>query len=302
MEKQNIIRLSALVAVTLLVSLACSLTSPAATPEPPAITVPEPDTQTPPAPLPEATTETIMEDPAPEAAAAEPIGPEMKFSWLTVNIPAGVAASGQSEVIPPTGQSEEVAPWDVAPLHEEIMLEGYALADTFHKPVIRIYPVRDFIALEPALAERANTLEQIIRDQSADPGYVPLLPPWNAGQMFLAKPAYLEFKNGSGIRYLTQYGQSFAPINNQDLFYSFQGLTSDGNYWVSAILPVSHPSLQPSADNPMPSDFSEFAENFEQYITLIKANLDTQPEDTFTPSLAELDAMMQSMLVEPLGP
>lgn len=302
MNRQKIIRLSAIIAVTMLVSLACSLTSPAATPEPPAITVPEPDTQVPPAPVVEATPEMDVEEPSPVTVNEEPIGQEMKFSWLTMNLPAGVAASGRSEVIPPTGQTDEVAPWEVAPLHEEIMLEGYVLPDTFHEPAIRIYPVRDFIALLPSLAERTNTLEQIIRDQSSDPGSVPLLPPWNAGQVFLAKPAYLEFQNGSGIRYLTQYGQSFAPINNQDLFYSFQGLTADGHYWVSAILPVSHPSLQPSADNPMPSDFNEFAENFNQYVDLIKVNLDTQPEDTFNPSLAELDAMMQSMLVEPLGP
>ena len=301
MNRQKIIRLSVFFAVTLLVSLACSLTSPAATPEPPAITVPEPDTLVPP-PLPEATQETMMEEPTPEPVVEGLIGPEMKFSWLTVNLPPGVAGSGQSVVIPSTGQTDQVAPWEVAPLHEEILLNGYALSGTFHEPYIRIYPVTDYVALVPSLAERADLLKQIIQNKPADPGSVPLLPPWNAAQVFLAKPAYLDFQNGSGIRYLTQYGQSYAPINNQDLFYSFQGLTSDGRYWVSAILPVSHPSLQAAADNPMPSDFSEFAENFNQYIELIKANLNTQPEDTFTPSLAELDAMMQSMLVEPLGP
>ena len=301
MNRQKIIRLSAFLAVTLLVSLACSLTSPAATPEPPAITMPVPDTLVPP-PLSEATVEPVVEETAPLPADGEPVGPELKFSWLTVNMPPGVASSGRSEVIPPTGPTDEVAPWDVAPLHEEILLENYPLSGTFHKPYIRIYPVRDFIALLPSLAERTKMLEQIIQNKSTDPGSVPLLPPWNAGQVFLAKPAYLDFQNGSGIRYLTQYGQSFAPINNQDLFYSFQGLTSDGKYWVSAILPVNHPSLQAAADNPIPPDFIEFAENFTQYIELIKANLDTQPEDTFTPSLAELDAMMQSMLIEPLGP
>ena len=81
--------------------------------------------------------------------------------------------------------------------------------------------------------------------------------------MFLSKPEYLKFENGSGVRYLTMYGQGFAPINNHDLFYSFQGLTADGRYWVSVIMPVNHPSLQATYDDPLPADFAQFAENFE---------------------------------------
>ncbi len=165
------------------------------------------------------------------------------------------------------------------------------------KPQINVYPVQDFITLEPMIAERAATLQKIIQEKSDDPGNVPILPLWNATQVFLAKPAYLDFQDGSGIRYLTQYGQAIMPINNHDLFYSFQGLTSDGKYWISAVVPVNHPSIQATYDNPLPADLDQFMANYEQYTALIRANLDTQPLETFTPSLADLDAMIQSIII-----
>ena len=39
---------------------------------------------------------------------------------------------------------------------------------------------------------------------------------------------YLDFKNGTGVRYLTQFDQGILPINNYELVYTYQGLTSDG--------------------------------------------------------------------------
>ena len=174
---------------------------------------------------------------------------------------------------------------------------GYILADTFHEPIINIYPVQDFISIEPTVADRVTELQKIIQEKSENPGNIPILPFWNAAQVFLSNPVYLDFQNGSGIRYLTQYGQAIMPINNHDLFYSFQGLTSDGKYWISAILPVNHPSIQATYDDPLPADYEQFMANYEQYKTLLRANLDTQPPETFTPSLADLDAMINSIVV-----
>jgi hypothetical protein len=193
--------------------------------------------------------------------------------------------------------SDQSPAWDVAPQHEEIKFTGFAINETFLEPQINVYPVQDFIALQPVIAESAATLQKIILDKSNEPGNVPILPLWNATQVFLAKPAYFDFKDGSGIRYITQYGQAVMPINNHDLFYSFQGLSSDGKYWISAVVPVNHPSIQATYDNPLPADMDQFMANYAQYTALIRANLDTQPLETFTPSLADLDAMIQSIVI-----
>lgn len=45
--------------------------------------------------------------------------------------------------------------------------------------------------------------------------------------------------DGGGIRYLTQFGQAAGLITNPELFYTFQGLTDDGAYYVAAVFPVA---------------------------------------------------------------
>ena len=284
-----------LIMVTILISLACNFSAPAPTPEPPPITVPYPDTLVPPPPLP-TSTELIPEVTDTSHPSAD-TGPLVQLNWFNINLPSTVANSVQSTVVAVVSSSDQVAPWEIAPQHEEMTFTGYILSDTFHVSSINVYPVQDFIAIEPTVADRVTELQKIIKEKSDNPGNVPILPLWNAAQVFLSNPVYLDFQNGSGIRYLTQYGQAIMPINNHDLFYSFQGLTSDGKYWISAILSVNHPSLQATYDDPLPADFEQFMADYEQYTTLLRANLDTQPLETFTPSLADLDAMISSIVV-----
>lgn len=73
--------------------------------------------------------------------------------------------------------------------------------------------------------------------------YLPFLPLFNAHQVMHTSLQYLDFKNGTGLRYLTWFSQGIMPINNYELIYTNQGLTSDGKYYVAAVLPVTHPNL-----------------------------------------------------------
>lgn len=116
------------------------------------------------------------------------------------------------------------------------------------------------------------------------------------GIIYLCNEDY-QFKNGSGVRYLTQYGQSFLPINNKSMFYIFQGITSDDLYCDSAIFPVSHPDL-PADDSQVPSgDYQTFADNFPKYILEMGTTLSNANASSFTPSLARLDALIQSLVI-----
>ena len=44
---------------------------------------------------------------------------------------------------------------------------------------------------------------------------------------------YLDFQDGSGIRYLMSYQQEGSENTSKELFYTYQGLTTDGTYYVS---------------------------------------------------------------------
>jgi hypothetical protein len=110
----------------------------------------------------------------------------------------------------------------------------------------------------------------------------------------------VSFANGSGIRFITQYSQYFAPINNNEMFFAFQGITNDEQYWISIILPISNPILPANADNP-PGGMSwdDFNANIETYIADLTSQLNAQPAASYMPSLALLDAMVGSIIIQP---
>ena len=213
---------------------------------------------------------------------------------------AGIASDVLCETVPATGPAgSDMAEWEVGPEHLVFSFVDYALPETFLDPHIIVYPVGEFEALSEIAGNVIATLGQILADSPAVPVSVPILPVFNAGQLIRTQFAFLDFQNGSGVRFLTQLGQAYAPINNENLIYVYQGLTDDGAYYVSAILPVSHLSLSPDGPEIPGDDFAAFAENFETYAHQIEVVLDGQDASTFTPDLSSLDAMLGSLTVAP---
>ncbi len=125
---------------------------------------------------------------------------------------------------------------------------------------------------------------------------LPFLPMWNAAQMFSANVEYIDFQNGSGLRYLTMFGQAIYPIDNMNLFYTFQGITDDGRYYISAILPVIHGGL-PNDGASLLDDYEGFIENWDNYLAETLTFLEEQPPQSFLPNLEDLDAMMSSFVI-----
>jgi hypothetical protein len=205
------------------------------------------------------------------------------------------------EVVPETVPPEEHPEpgTGVIPEHIGLAFNGYVLPDTFHEPYIHIYPVDELEAGWEYAGTIVAELQQMLAEKPAAPEPIPFLPVFNAGQMMRAQVAYLDFQNGTGVRFLTQYDQAYIPINNHEMFYTFQGLTSDGKYYVAAILPVSHPSLPAEGTGIPGGDWEAFAQNFETYASDIEQQLDAQDASSFTPDLSLLDAMIQSLVAAP---
>jgi hypothetical protein len=72
---------------------------------------------------------------------------------------------------------------------------------------------------------------------------LPNYPPRNAGHAFQLKLSYVDTEWGSGLFYLTQFSQESDFANNEMLTYLFQGVSKDGNFYVSADFRVTHPKL-----------------------------------------------------------
>jgi hypothetical protein len=118
-----------------------------------------------------------------------------------------------------------------------------------------------------------------------------------------ARIQLLNFQNGSGVRELTQYDQYPAPINNHELFYHFEGLTSDNQYYIIAVLPVNALMLaeDEKPESPVPAGGVPIPDGVgpnNTYYFLVTEKLNSQAPDTFTPSITMLDALVQSIVVK----
>ena len=147
-----------------------------------------------------------------------------------------------------------------------------------------------------AQAPSLPSLQTLLKSPQEIPN-MPFLPLYNASQVMHVEVQYLDFKNGQGVRYLTEFAQGFLPVNNFDLIYTYQGITSDGKYYVAAVLPVNHPSL-PADEKVTGKEPPEFTSDFPTYVSNVVKLLNPQAANTFTPDLTQLDAMMASLEIK----
>lgn len=229
----------------------------------------------------------------------------ISFENVSFILPADVAGNALAGIVPAI--AEEGWGYANAPEHIKFELDAYVHYGAFHDPQILVYPAQEYAATNEAAKNNMARL-QAIRNGSAAPTAenLPGVASFNAGQLFAAQIQIIHFANGSGIRFLTEYGQYFATANNHDLFYQFQGLTNDGKYYILAILPVSHPllahddnpeTIPPSGGIPFPGYENDNALNM-YYADVVNLLNSAAPKD-FTPTLTSLDALIQSINIVP---
>lgn len=237
---------------------------------------------------------------APPTQPAAAPGVPFTYEKLSLVYAPSLAKGMRGEVVP--AAPADSAPWDQAPEHFMITLDDYSLPSTFHQPQINIYPVKAYAAKDESAAKVISDLQALIKTQPKLDAHakdaLPFLPIWNAAQIIHTNLAYVKFANGSGVRYLSYYAQDVSPINNNGLFYTFQGLTSDGQYYVSVLLPVNNSAVLPATGELSGDDYQKFADNFEKYLNETITQLDAQPAGGFSPSLDVLDNLVKSIQVK----
>lgn len=227
----------------------------------------------------------------------EPPGKLAQFANISFRYDVSIAQDVFGETVP-ASTDPSLPYFDLYPEHIRLLFKGYPLyPQAFHEPQLIVFPAIDYAQINPAAPEQIDRLRALIADRTLPPPEetLPFLPIWNAGQLFRSNARFLEFQNGAGIRYLAQYGQAANPINSRELFYTFQGLTHDGRFYISAILPVAHPSL-PDPETVVLDD--AFYNGYPVYLLDMAAKLGAQPDDSFSPALSLLDALIQSLFIE----
>lgn len=230
------------------------------------------------------------------------------FGRLTLEIPSSVANGASGKDVPPV-TDEDAAYWEKTPGHLEVSLgDYYVLQGKFHQPKIYVYPAMPYVELSPAAFESMHRLRNIVSGvvpMTSD--QLPAVPFFNAAQVFASNIQAISFQNGSGIRFLTEYGQYPAPVNNHELFYQFQGFSADGEYYIVAIFPITAPGLSESSDPESAvaiggvayPNMGDPSDDWNAYYAAAASMLDATSPKAFTPSINQLDALIQSMWVAP---
>jgi hypothetical protein len=254
--------------------------------------VPTPET-----PLPQ------FETPVVAATSTVDTGGVVTLNNVSFTLPLGVANDAQSEMVSAVTDPNNSGWWEVAPEHLKFTLTGYQVQNKALEPQIFVYPVVEYSTLNTQAADQIQKLKTVLAGGALTKD---ALPSWmvNAGQIFTAKAQVVPFQNGRGVRFLTQYAQYPAPANNRELVYHFQGLTDDGKYYIVAVLPVASSILaedeKPEAAVPpggVPLPASGMPDP--AYYDAVTKALDAMYEDSFNPSLFQLDALIQSITVTP---
>lgn len=170
----------------------------------------------------------------------------------------------------------------------------FSLTDDTGQAHVSVFPAADFNrlvggALDPlaALIEtRPDTL-----DMFALP---PTLPAIDMQRILIAQPQFINFDGGEGLRFIGYFDYTADAITARDIYYVYVGLTDDRQRYVQAFIPVRANFLPPAPD------FS--TTSYTQYLAQTQVMLDAAEANTFTPTLATLDKLIDSLTVSGQAP
>lgn len=234
--------------------------------------------------------------PAPVAATATS-GAIQSSQGLSIKMNLnGVAQADTTQTVVAVPPSSDGPGWESMPAYTVINLSGYPIQNHLMKPQLFIFPAGELAKFNEGASQMADELRVLLQNHQVGRS-LPFLPLFNAAQVMHTQVKYLDFQNGKGVRYLTQFDQAPLPINNHELFYAFQGLTNDGKYYLAAILPVNQGSL-PADDKVNESDMDAYMKNFPALLASTVDSLNQLPSGSFAPDLVKLDGMIQSIEIK----
>lgn len=164
---------------------------------------------------------------------------------------------------------------------------------------VLVFPTDQYASMSLTAAEQMQALETLLAERPYDVGGdLPMLPMLDGIQTFHTRPVYLDFENGVGVRYIAQHEAELSLIDNDAIFYTFQGLTEDGRFYVAAFFPVDASGLLEELD----MNDTAVLDNQDAWTAYRDATAHALSElssDSFAPDLYELDRAMSSLRVVP---
>lgn len=229
----------------------------------------------------------------------------VSYGGVAFQLDPRLAASAQGFTVPAVSPAE-LPLFAAAPAHvafvfgdaDDSLADLTALADA-RIPKLRVYPVADLRQLDPLIARGVDDLAELLATRPASiTGAIPVFPVINAAQVFRVHIRYLDFVDGSGVRFITHYAQNANPVVAKTIFYVFQGLSADGKWYISAIWPLDATILPATTEIALGGQsYEAFLESFDRYLRQLISDLDALQPAEFAPDLTLLDAWIESLAI-----
>jgi hypothetical protein len=184
-----------------------------------------------------------------------------------------------------------------------VMLEPSRKVPTSKEPryyfpsrnILRVYRIsRVETAPYKTIQSEIKALRKLLSDRSSAVtayGQYPQLPdypPRNSAHCFEVKLSYLDAAWGSGVCYVTQFTQDGGtPANNEELAYIVQGLSKDGEFYISADFSITHSKL--------PNRIQDTPERKKGDYAPDSALLSKQSDGSFTPALDKIRTWLSTL-------
>lgn len=206
--------------------------------------------------------------PAPESGSAEAGStPTVAIVSSATPLPTinykGVEFAFDEQVLGPLGATSHRAP--VAPGKGRVQPERLEISlnaeNKTSAPILYVFPVEQYEALSEDAAAEITLLRDLLVARPAEvTGELPFLPMYQAVASYHSDPTYLDFKNGSGVSYMARVDHDHSLATDETFFYTFQGLTDDGQFYVATLIPLTEIDPDWQEDAPADTQASEASE------------------------------------------
>ncbi len=239
----------------------------------------------------------VAGQPASSITPTDISGESVEYEGVRLIVPSAVANNAYGETLPADTAGSPDEPFSIYPETTAFYFENYQVPVSYTDQILMIFPVAEYESIDSGVGAKISALRRLLDSRSTTgQATLPLIPGYDGEQIFYSNVKFFNFKNGRGVRYITMYGDEVSPVNNETLMYIYQGLTDDGEYLVSALLPVNSPILPDSYEIP-DGDYDAFEANYDQYISDITKKLNAEAEPRFLPNLQLVDGMLLSLSV-----
>lgn len=213
----------------------------------------------------------------------------------------------------PGGPPGQDGPSDIGPGRLAFTLygprqDGAKIPRTFEAPgVVRFFRIADLeghgwqsqqlAELESLLEERPDLAPYTAPGEGGASLPLPFVLDGSAAQAIDARAHYVDTPELAGIAYLTVFRQDLYPFAAGDFWYTFQGLSTDGEWYVTVDFDVEA-DMFPAKVGRKDVKRVETAKRWVAYQEQSVETLEAAAADAFTPPLASIDDLIESITTD----